>query len=233
MSTYTNPSIDQEISPKQIFYVDNKCAIFTCNGSPDGVILANTGSIAISDNGIIYKKTTDDVNTGWIELTALSSTVKNLVNNATPVGNIGAGTDNLMSFSVNGGSLKTDNDCLRIKICGNASAQDGGAGDQRTFSWSYGGQAIDSRQIAGTNAPCSWEVYIEITRISPTTARYNSSWFSYNNTTAAALNTVFNKQGTIAVTHANANVFQVTGASTDAVDNDCTQNLLQIDLVQQ
>jgi hypothetical protein len=69
MPVYTNPTIDQEISPKAIFYVDNKCAIFTCNGSPEGVILANTGSIAISDNGSIYKKTTDDLTTGWIELT--------------------------------------------------------------------------------------------------------------------------------------------------------------------
>lgn len=69
MPVYTNPTIDQEVSPKQLFYVDNKCAIFTCNGSPEGVILANTGSIALSDNGSVFKKTTDDVNTGWVELT--------------------------------------------------------------------------------------------------------------------------------------------------------------------
>jgi hypothetical protein len=68
MPVYTNPDIDQEVSPKFIYYVDNKCAIFTCNGSPEGVILANTGSIAISDNGSIYKKTTDGLTTGWIEL---------------------------------------------------------------------------------------------------------------------------------------------------------------------
>ena len=68
MPVYTNPIIDQEPSPKFVFYVDNKCAIFTCNGSPEGVILANTGSIALSDNGSVFKKTTDDVNTGWVEL---------------------------------------------------------------------------------------------------------------------------------------------------------------------
>ncbi len=69
MPVYTNPAIDQEISPKVVFYLDNKCAIFTCNGSPEGVILANTGSIALSDNASVFKKTTDDVNTGWVELT--------------------------------------------------------------------------------------------------------------------------------------------------------------------
>jgi hypothetical protein len=41
------------------------------------VILANTGSIALSDNGSVFKKTTDDVTTGWVELTSgtLSSPV--------------------------------------------------------------------------------------------------------------------------------------------------------------
>lgn len=69
MPVYTNPIVDQEPSPKVVYYIDNKCALFTCNGSPEGVILANTGSIALSDNGSVFKKTTDDVNTGWVELT--------------------------------------------------------------------------------------------------------------------------------------------------------------------
>lgn len=69
MSVYTNPVIDQEPSPKVVYYIDNKCALFTCNGSPEGVILANTGSIALSDNGSVFKKTTDDLTTGWVELT--------------------------------------------------------------------------------------------------------------------------------------------------------------------
>lgn len=69
MPVYTNPIVDQEPSPKVVYYIDNKCALFTCNGSPEGVILANTGSIALSDNGGVFKKTTDDVNTGWVELT--------------------------------------------------------------------------------------------------------------------------------------------------------------------
>jgi hypothetical protein len=78
MPVYTNPTIDQDVSPKAVFYLDNKCAIFTCNASPEGVILANTGSIAISDNGSIYKKTTDDLTTGWVELA--SGTVSSPLN---------------------------------------------------------------------------------------------------------------------------------------------------------
>jgi hypothetical protein len=85
MPVYTNPSIDQEVSPKFIYYVDNKCAIFTCNGLPEGVILANTGSIAISDNGSIYKKTTDDLTTGWVELTGGTITSPLVISGANPI----------------------------------------------------------------------------------------------------------------------------------------------------
>jgi hypothetical protein len=84
MAVYTNPTIDQEVSPKFIYYVDNKCAIFTCNGSPEGIILANTGSIAISDNGSIYKKTTDDINTGWIELQSGTITSPAVISGTNP-----------------------------------------------------------------------------------------------------------------------------------------------------
>ena len=69
MALYSNPTIDQQREkPQIIFYLDNKCAIFTCHGNPDGQILANTGSIACSDDGNVYKKTTDNVATGWIDL---------------------------------------------------------------------------------------------------------------------------------------------------------------------
>ncbi len=70
MATYTNPEITEIPTWKEVVYLDNRCAIFTCNGSPEGIITANTGSLALSDNGNIYKKTTDNVNTGWINLSS-------------------------------------------------------------------------------------------------------------------------------------------------------------------
>jgi hypothetical protein len=68
MANYTNPTIDQKNAAKYVFYVDTRCAIFTCHGSPEGVIQADTGSLALSDDGNIYKKTTDNITTGWINL---------------------------------------------------------------------------------------------------------------------------------------------------------------------
>lgn len=113
MPVYTNPLIDQEPSPKVIYYVDNKCAIFTCNASPEGVILANTGSIALSDNGSVFKKTTDDVNTGWVELTggAVSSPL------------VISGTNPTLSFvdttaGDDDGSISMDADNMTITVVG-------------------------------------------------------------------------------------------------------------------
>jgi hypothetical protein len=113
MPVYTNPTIDQDISPKVVFYVDNKCAIFTCNGSPEGVILANTGSIAISDNASIYKKTTDDLTTGWVELA--SGTV------SSPL--VISGTNPTLSFvdttaGDDDGSISMDADNMSITVVG-------------------------------------------------------------------------------------------------------------------
>jgi hypothetical protein len=68
MALYTNPEISENVTWKEVVYLDTRCAIFTCNGNPENVIAANTGSLALSDDGNVYKKTTDDVDTGWINL---------------------------------------------------------------------------------------------------------------------------------------------------------------------
>jgi len=113
MAVYTNPTIDQEITPKQLFYLDNKCAIFTCNGSPEGVILANTGSIAISDNGSVYKKTTDDINTGWIELQSGTITSPAVISGTNP-------TLSLVDTTVgdDDGSISMQADVMTITVVG-------------------------------------------------------------------------------------------------------------------
>lgn len=116
MPVYTNPIIDQEPSPKVVYYIDNKCALFTCNGSPEGVILANTGSIALSDNGSVFKKTTDDLTTGWVELASGSVSSPLDVSGTNPTINLidtDVGDDDgvismqsdVMSIGVSGGTL--------------------------------------------------------------------------------------------------------------------------------
>ncbi len=66
----TNPSVSLQanIGAPVLYYLSDGAAIFGCIGSPEGVIAANKRSLALSDNGNVYYKTTDSVNTGWSAL---------------------------------------------------------------------------------------------------------------------------------------------------------------------
>lgn len=60
-----NPTIDFTERDVILFYLTGGAAVFGCIGDPDGVILANARSLALSDDGNVYYKTTDNVATGW------------------------------------------------------------------------------------------------------------------------------------------------------------------------
>jgi hypothetical protein len=65
-----NPTIDL-LSDKQptIFYLDDGAAVFNCVGSPNGAVAANIGSLTIDNQtGNVYTKTTNTVNTGWVQI---------------------------------------------------------------------------------------------------------------------------------------------------------------------
>lgn len=66
----TNPDISLQAnngSPR-IYYFADGAALFGCIGSPEGVITANARSLAISETGTVYVKTTNGVATGWSAL---------------------------------------------------------------------------------------------------------------------------------------------------------------------
>lgn len=60
-----NPTIDLAERDVFVYYLTGGSAIFGCVGDPEGQIIANKNSLAISDNGNTYTKTTDNVATGW------------------------------------------------------------------------------------------------------------------------------------------------------------------------
>ena len=66
MPIISNPTIDLKTPPTvTILYVSEGVAIFGCIGNPEGIIAANTRSLALSDDGNIYLKISDTVATGW------------------------------------------------------------------------------------------------------------------------------------------------------------------------
>jgi hypothetical protein len=146
----------------------------------------------------------------------------------TAVGNVGAGTDDLISKSVEANVFGEDGDTMYVLMSGTASAQDGGAGDTRTIVWSLGGQTIDTRVINATNATCRWRVELHMVRTAATTIFYVSKWEAWNTGSDTAPLRSFQVSGTITVTLSNSNTLKATGASSDAVNNDIVQDALLV-----
>lgn len=65
MSITQNPTIDPTERDIFVYYLTGGSAVFGCVGDPEGLITANRNSLAISNNGNVYTKTTDGVSTGW------------------------------------------------------------------------------------------------------------------------------------------------------------------------
>lgn len=243
MPVYTNPIIDQDVSPKQLFYVDDKCAIFTCNGSPEGIIQANTGSIAISDNGSVYKKSTDFTNTGWLELIGVNTfgnilnVPRNIQSRNDVVGNVGVGLDSLHSHSLVAASLANDNDFVYCHYSGRLANN---ANTKRLVLSIDGQISFDSGARQFNIGALSWDAKIEYTRLSATTV--SATGFVQMGTllsTAGVLdagNSRFYVQAinpaiiTVANLLNNAVTLLVQGEAT--ADNDITQNRSRIDLIQ-
>lgn len=69
MALSVNPTIDLSVRNPVILYMDDGTAVFPCLGNPEGVIVANRGSIACDRNsGDLYRKTTNNVSTGWVAI---------------------------------------------------------------------------------------------------------------------------------------------------------------------
>ncbi len=74
-----NPTIDLAERDVFLFYLTGGAAVFGCIGDPENVVLANKRSLALSDDGNVYFKTTDNINTGWVAIGGVggSGTVTN------------------------------------------------------------------------------------------------------------------------------------------------------------
>jgi hypothetical protein len=65
----TFPTLDlQSERGPIIWYIDDGVAMAIAPSSPEGIVLANAGSLFTTRNGQVWIKTTDNVNTGWQQL---------------------------------------------------------------------------------------------------------------------------------------------------------------------
>lgn len=110
-------SLQSNLGAPQVIYLSDGVAIFPCVSSPEGVIAANRGSLALDvTNGAIYLKTTNTVNTGWAALATGSGLTINPTTNVIPVKS-GASSFGDSKISQSGNStIITSSDAAAIAI---------------------------------------------------------------------------------------------------------------------
>lgn len=154
------------------------------------------------------------------------------VNTAT-VGNVGGGTDSLHSFSLPANTLATNGDYLRVWYGGRLAAN----ANSKTVPILFGGQTVTSPAAIVLNNR-HWAYEIMYTRLTSTTVRASlqSVWGSTSSPDGGAAGVggrafSINIDLTVSDLAANATTLLAQGAGT--ADNDITQNLSIIELVQQ
>lgn len=225
-----NPIIarTQNIGAPLVLYLGDDFAIFGCINSPEGLIQAGKRSIAISQNqGIFWKSTDHDITTGWMQI--LYSTIAGAVTGAglqaqipliqeanfTQVGNIGAGEDNISTFTIPANVMSVDGDMISFDIAGGTAAN----ANNKTIRARFPTGTIFFDTGALPVADKDWTLRCRIMRQSNTTARGVLD-FSYQDggLISAADNALTGLDFT------TSQLFRVTGESAAAASNDVFAN---------
>lgn len=138
----------------------------------------------------------------------------------TDVGNVGSGTDDLMSYSLSANSLKTNNDFLEIHAFGTFAAN----GNNKTISLILGSTTLFTISPTAINSG-SWNLRATIVR---TSSSAQKCIVSGNGTNAALLKTVYTLG---AEDLATALTIKATAVGT--ADNDIIQKGLTINIIRQ
>lgn len=130
--------------------------------------------------------------------------------NATPVGNVGSGEDNLMTYSLPANTLSSDGYAVRVKVWGSTAAN----ANNKTIKLYFGSLAYNAGAVAANGQ--SWVGEMIIVRTSATAQRRFGTVL-FNNGTGNGVTS-----STLTETLANAVTIKVTGEAT--ADNDVVQH---------
>lgn len=155
----------------------------------------------------------------------------------TTVGNVGAGSDTLHTFSLPAGSLATDGDYLSVWYGGIFADNS----NSKTLLASFGGTGYENGGGLAFDDDIGWTINARIIRLSATTVRVNHFYLA-NQIFASAANAVntFSAAGffvsrttgiTVPNLDSNATTMLVQGTGT--ADNDIVQSMSIIELCQQ
>lgn len=198
---------------------------FTDTNADDFQVLVDSSTMTLSDtttgSGVILNSR------GYFR-----TIPKVLVVDGTVVGNVGAGLDNLSSFTLLIGDLVTTGDFIRIRISGTFAANDNDKRIQITMD----SQVLDNQSLFDQDSG-SWNYDITLIRTSATTLRQvlRGTWgiISVDGAgTVTGNGKIFAGNGSVTVANMDSNniVFQVQAEGT--ANNDIVQNWLEAYIVQ-
>lgn len=147
------------------------------------------------------------------------STVRVLNVNTTPVGNVGGGADDLMTFSIPGGTLERDGDSIRVWFGGITAAN----GNTKTVALSFGSQSIGN-VVNGALSGGTWGGVLTVIRTGAATQ------LAYFNSSDTAGNNAVTRTATPTETLSGAVVVKVVGTSAASADNDVVQQFMVVEL---
>lgn len=145
----------------------------------------------------------------------------NLSNNIAPIGNIGAGPDDLQTYTVAAGTLDADGDTLDVLMCFHVANN----ADAKRIDVSIGGTAVLADGNLGSSALAP-KALISIIRISNTVARVTANWLGGAATIASSFNDIACNWTTTG--------FVLKGIATTATTtNDIVQDRLSVNITRQ
>lgn len=151
------------------------------------------------------------------------------------VGNVGAGLDNLHSYSLAANSLATNGDWVRVRYCGNLATND----NDKRLQTSMDSQTLENTGLIDIDSGW-WRVEGTYTRLSATSVFAEQQIvFGFLNQLDGAAAQAGNSQrhiarnGTLTVSNLTSNAVTLLVQAEATANNDVTQNLSIIELYQQ
>ena len=139
-----------------------------------------------------------------------------LFSSTTSVGSVGAGEDDLFSYTLPASTFSADTQTITANLAGSII---GHASGTRTIKIYFGGTAIFNSGALAETTNCSWMANVFLIRSSSSVVKYRVDFIRRATASNIAVAAV------TGLTLTNTQIFKVTGESSTATDNDVTFNI--------
>jgi hypothetical protein len=136
-----------------------------------------------------------------------------LFSSVTAAGNVGAGEDDLFSYTLPASTFSADTQTIQANFAGFII---GHASGTRTIKIYFGGTNIFTSGALAETTNCSWTASVLLIRSSSSAVKYRVDFVRRTTTSTMTVSAV------TGLTLTNTQIFKVTGESSTAADNDVT-----------